>query len=559
MKEDIQRVVLESVENIGKKINLSDLPVEVEVGIPKRKEFGDFSINTAMILAKKMGENPRKVAELIIANLPPESERLFKKVDIAGAGFINFFVRENAIVDKLAEVERLGESYGRSNLGGGKKILLEFVSANPTGFLHIGHARNAVVGDVVSNILSASGYDVTKEFYINDAGRQMDLLGESVYARYRELFGIDAGIPEDGYKGDYVKEIAAAIMAEKGDALLPSGKFAESAAYCREYAEKTLLDSIRADLTEAGIRFDEWYSERKEIHGLSSSSGRKRLDEIKERLREKGALEEREGALWFAATRYGDSQDWVMIKSDGSPTYFLADIAYHADKYERGYDRIINVWGADHHGHVSRLRAALRALGYDDSAFSVILIQFVRLMRNGVEVPMSKRSGSYVTMREVIAEVGPDVMRFFLLMRSSESHLDFDLELAQKESSENPVFYIQYAYARIASIFRKADVEGLSASNEALGLLTEPDGIELIKKLLLYPEVVSDSAETLAPHKVAYFLQELAADFHSYYNKHRVVDDDKALSGARLYLIKSVRTVLSNGLGLLGISAPDRM
>lgn len=559
MKEDIQRVVLESVENIGKKINLSDLPVEVEVGIPKRKEFGDFSVNTAMILAKKMGENPRKVAELIIANLPPESERLFKKVDIAGAGFINFFVRENAIVDKLAEVERLGESYGRSNLGGGKKILLEFVSANPTGFLHIGHARNAVVGDVVSNILSASGYDVTKEFYINDAGRQMDLLGESVYARYRELFGIDAGIPEDGYKGDYVKEIAAAIMAEKGDALLPSDKFAESAAYCREYAEKTLLDSIRADLTEAGIRFDEWYSERKEIHGLSSGSGQTRLNEIKERLREKGALEEREGALWFAATRYGDSQDWVMIKSDGSPTYFLADIAYHADKYERGYGGIINVWGADHHGHVSRLKAALRALGYDDSAFSVILIQFVRLMRNGVEVPMSKRSGSYVTMREVIAEVGPDVMRFFLLMRSGESHLDFDLELAQKESSENPVFYIQYAYARIASIFRKADGEGLGASNEALGLLTEPDEIELIKKLLLYPEVVSDSAETLAPHKVAYFLQELAADFHSYYNKHRVVDDDRAQSGARLYLIKSVRTVLSNGLGLLGISAPDRM
>ena len=559
MKEDIQRVVLESVENIGKKINLSDLPVEVEVGIPKRKEFGDFSINTAMILAKKMGENPRKVAELIIENLPPESERLFKKVDIAGAGFINFFVRENAIVDKLAEVERLGESYGRSNLGGGKKVLLEFVSANPTGFLHIGHARNAVVGDVVSNILSASGYDVTREFYINDSGRQMDLLGESVYARYRELFGLDAGIPEDGYKGDYVKEIAAAIMAEKGDALLPSDKFAESVAYCREYAEGTLLDSIRADLTEAGIRFDEWYSERKEIHGLAAGNGQTRLNEIKERLVEKGALEEREGALWFAATRYGDSQDWVMIKSDGSPTYFLADIAYHADKYERGFDSIINVWGADHHGHVSRLRAALRALGYDDSAFSVILIQFVRLMRNGVEVPMSKRSGSYVTMRDVLTEVGPDVMRFFLLMRSSESHLDFDLELAQKESSENPVFYIQYAYARIASIFRKADGLDLKASDESIGLLTEPDEIELIKKLLLYPEVVADSAETLAPHKVAYFLQELAADFHSYYNKHRVVDDDRALSGARLYLIKSVRTVLSNGLGLLGISAPDRM
>ncbi len=559
MKEDIQRVVLESVENIGKKNNLTDLAIEIEVGVPKRKEFGDFSINTAMILAKKMGENPRRVAELIIENLPPESERLFKKVDIAGAGFINFFVRENAMVDKLTEVQRLGESYGASDIGAGKKVLLEFVSANPTGFLHIGHARNAVVGDVVSNILSASGYDVTKEFYINDAGRQMDLLGESVYARYRELFGIDAGIPEDGYKGDYVKEIAAAIMTEKGDELLSSDKAAEALEYCREYAEATLLGSIKEDLAEARIHFDEWYSERNEIHALSTPGGRTRLEHVKELLRDKGALEEREGALWFMATRYGDPQDWVMIKSDGSPTYFLADIAYHADKYEREYDSIINVWGADHHGHVSRLAAALRALGYDDSVFTVILIQFVRLMRNGVEVAMSKRAGSYVTMREVITEVGPDVMRFFLLMRSSESHLDFDLELAQKESSENPVFYIQYAYARIASIFRKAEGEGLDASGESLDLLTEPDEIALIKKLLLYPEVVADSAETLSPHKVAYFLQELAADFHSYYNKHRVVDEDRALSGARLYLIKSVRTVLSNGLGLLGISAPDRM
>jgi len=559
MKEDIERVVLESVENIERKINLTDLAVEIEVGVPKRKEFGDFSVNTAMVLAKKMGENPRRVAELIIENLPPESERLFKKVDIAGAGFINFFVRENAMVDKLTEVERLGESYGAPNLGAGKKVLLEFVSANPTGFLHIGHARNAVVGDAVSNILSASGYDVTREFYINDSGRQMDLLGESVYARYRELFGIESEIPEGGYKGDYVKEIAAAIMAERGDVLLPPDKAADAVAYCREYAEATLLGSIKEDLAAARIHFDEWYSERREIHALSSAGGPTRLQRAKELLRKKGALEEREGALWFMATRYGDSQDWVMVKSDGSPTYFLADIAYHADKYERGYDSIINVWGADHHGHVSRLRAALRALGYDDSAFTVILIQFVRLMRNGVEVAMSKRAGSYVTMRDVLTEVGPDVMRFFLLMRSSESHLDFDLELAQKESSENPVFYIQYAYARIASIFRKAEGEGLDASGESLGLLTEPDEIALIKKLLLYPEVVADSAETLSPHKVAYFLQELAADFHSYYNKHRVVDEDRALSGARLYLIKCVRTVLSNGLGLLGISAPDRM
>lgn len=556
MKEDIERVVLQSVESIGRKINLTDLPVEVEVGIPKRKEFGDFSINTAMILAKKMGKSPRQVAELIIENLPGEKDTLFRKIEIAGAGFINFFVREEAIVNKLEEITRLGEKFGTSGLGQGLSVLVEFVSANPTGYLHMGHARNAVVGDTVANILSASGYKVTREFYINDAGRQMELLGESVFARYRELFGEAAEIPEDGYKGEYVKEIAAEIKGLKGDSLL-RGERHEALAFSREFAREKILGFIGKDLGDIGIHFDVWYSEKENIHGFGAAPGK--LGEIKKRLADKGALEEKNGALWFAGTRYGDTQDWVLVKSDGSPTYFLSDIAYHADKLERGFESLINVWGADHHGHVSRLKAALSALGFDDTRLGVVLIQFVRLMRKGEEVSMSKRSGSYVTMRDVVNEVGADVMRFFLLMRSSESHLDFDLDLARKESSENPVYYIQYAYARISSLFRKAEEEGVEESPSTLGLLSQPEEVDLVKKLLLYPDIVEDSAESLAPHKIAYYLLEVASDFHTYYNKSRIVDDDHAMSGARLYLVRCVQTVLSNGLKLLGISAPERM
>jgi arginyl-tRNA synthetase len=559
MKEEIERVVLQSVESIGKKINLTDLPVEVEVDIPKRKEFGDFSINTAMVLARKLGKNPRQVAELIIENLPGEKDKLFRKVEIAGAGFINFFVREDAIVNKLKDIARLGEKFGASGFGGGHSVLVEFVSANPTGYLHMGHARNAVVGDTISNILSASGNKVTREFYINDAGRQMELLGVSVFARYRELFGEAAEIPEDGYKGDYVREIASDIKDLKDDSLLKCPE-SEALEFSREFARERLLGAIRKDLEDIGVRFDVWYSEKENIHGFGENGGAPgKLGEFKKRLADRGALEERDGALWFSGTKYGDTQDWVLVKSDGSPTYFLSDIAYHADKLERGFESLINVWGADHHGHVSRLRAALRALGYDDKRFNVVLIQFVRLMRHGEEISMSKRAGSYVTMRDVVKEVGADVMRFFLLMRSSESHLDFDLDLARKESSENPVYYIQYAYARIKSLFRKAEEEGASESASALHLLSKPEEVDLVKKLLLYPDIVEDSAESLAPHKIAYYLQELASDFHGYYNKFRIVDDDRDLSGARLYLVRCVQTVLSNGLRLLGISAPERM
>jgi len=558
MKEHIIKIVSQSVENIREIVDIPDLSVAIEVGIPKRKEFGDFSVNTAMLIANKIGKKPREVAELIIENLPDEKDELFNKVEIAGPGFINFYVKEESIVNKLLEIEKGGDNFGTTDLGNGQRVLIEFVSANPTGFLHMGHSRNAVVGDTLARILSATGHDVVREFYINDAGRQMNLLGESVYIRYKELFGQSEEISEDGYKGDYVKDIASQIKSEKGYSLLDYSP-EKASEYCKEFAKEVLLKEIKKDLAEINVVFDEWYSEKEYIHGSDVESEGSRLDQIKELLQSKGVLEEREGALWFKATEFGDTQDWVLIKSDASPTYFLADIAYHFDKYERGFHKIINVWGADHHGHVSRLKAALRSLDLDDTRLIVLLIQFVRLMRHGQEVKMSKRAGSYVTMKEVVEEVGSDVMRFFLLMRSSESHLDFDLDLARKESSENPVYYIQYAYARIGSIFRKAEAEGISHLSNNLSLLKAPEEIDLVKKLLLFPEVVQDSARSLAPHKVAYYLHELAAQFHVYYNKCRVVDENKELSSARLFLINCAKTVLGNGLKMLGVSAPERM
>ncbi len=560
MKEDIERIVAESVENIRVKVGLDDLNLMVDVDVPKRKEFGDFSVNTAMILAKRMGENSRRTAELIIENLPEEKNSLFKKIEIAGAGFINFFVKEQAIVNKLNEIDSLGEEFGYIDIGKNKKVLVEFVSANPTGYLHMGHARNAVVGDTISSLLKATGHQITREFYINDAGRQIRLLGQSVYARYKEFVGEESQIPEDGYKGDYIRKIAKAINDEKGNGLLKDMTEEDALSYSRNYASSTLLEGINIDLKRIGVYFDEWYSELDKIHSpYLNAEDKTRLDRTKDQLERKGALENKDGALWFKASEYGDSQDWVMVKSDGSPTYFLADIAYHCDKLERGYQNLINVWGADHHGHVSRLKAALRALGYDDSKLNVVLIQFVRLMENGKEVPMSKRAGSYVTMRDVINEVGADVTRYFLLMRSSESHLDFDLGLARKESSENPVYYIQYAYVRINSIFRKAKEVDLHPLASSLNLLRDSQEIELIKKLLLFPKAVEEGALRLAPHKVAYYLQEIAADFHVYYNKCRIVNENQALSSARLHLVKCVRIVLSNGLRLLGISTPEEM
>lgn len=559
MKEDVQKAVSESIEAIESR-GFVFSPVEVSITVPKKREFGDFSTNIALVLGGEIKKSPREVAELIIENIPKERKSLFKKIEIAGPGFINFFIEEEAIATKLMEIERLGENFGNSDIGNRERVLVEFVSANPTGYLHLGHARNAAVGDAISEVLKATGFDVRREFYINDAGRQMELLGLSVYRKYEELFGIKKEMPEDGYYGEYIKEIAGEIKDKREDELLGEAREEEALSYCREYAKSRLLDEIKKDLDDLGVTFDNWYSEWEELYRpLPELEGKNRIDCIKNELGMRHALEEKDGALWFRASRFGDSQDWVLVKRDGSFTYFFSDITYHYDKIRRGFKRLINVWGADHHGHIARLKAALRTLGFDDSRLEVILIQFVRLIREGREVSMSKRAGSYVTMREVMEEVGRDVMRFFLLMRSSDAHLDFDLDLAKRESNENPVYYIQYAHARIGSIFEKARERGVFPSKECLNLLNLPEEVKIIKKLLLFPEVVRESALSLSPHRVAFYLQDIASDFHIYYNKNRILGDDQNLSRARLYFIDCIRTVIRNGLRLLGVSAPQRM
>ena len=559
MKEEIQKAVSKSLEIINSNLDVSNY--SIEISIPKKREFGDFSTNIALIISKDVGMDPRDVANSIILNLPEVVRDLFKKVEIAGPGFINFFVKEESIINKLSGIEYLGKNYGNSNIGNGERIIVEFVSANPTGYLHMGHARNACVGDAISNILAAVGYDVTREFFINDAGRQVFLLGHSVYKKYEEFFGINGEILEDGYHGEYIREIARQIKEEKGDKLLAEGfEQKESIDYCRDYAKNILLDEIKNDLNDIGVIFDNWYSEEREIYNISTDNeGDNLINKVKSKLNDIGATEIKDGALWFKASEFGDSQDWVIFRKDGSPTYLIADIGYHYDKINRGFRKLINVWGADHHGHVSRIKAALRALGLDDSSLQVVLIQFVRLMSNGQEISMSKRTGSYVTMREVLREVGRDVTRFFLLMRSSDSHLDFDLDLAKQESSENPVFYVQYAHARICSIFEKARERNLEPIEKYINLLRHPEEVEITKNLLQFPEVVRECAISLSPHKVAYYLTEIASSFHMYYNKHRIIVDDIALSGARLYFIGCIRTVLRNGLSLLGVSAPEKM
>ncbi|MEE9253111.1 MAG: arginine--tRNA ligase [Thermodesulfobacteriota bacterium] len=563
MIAEIKNAVAQAVECVRRKSNISSVPENlfVEVEIPKNREFGDYSTNVAMILARPLQKSPREVAAIIIDNLSQNHRALFKSIEIKGPGFINFFVHEAVITSKLADIYNSAESFGRSTAGQGKKVLLEFVSANPTGALHMGHARNAAVGDALARILRAVGYDVTTEYYINDAGRQVDMLGRSVFERYKESFGLDAHMPQDGYYGEYIKSIAGEIRSIKGDELLSEGSDEkDSIRYCAGFAKQALLEQIKGELEELGVGFDNWYSEEAELHSGDGADGISlKVKSVIGELEDRGALYKKDGALWFRATEYGDSQDWVLVKSDGTGTYFLNDIAYHGDKLGRGALRLINIWGADHHGHVKRLKSALKALGFEDSMLEVVLIQFVRLMRDGVEVKMSKRAGSYVTMSEVVEEVGSDVARFFLLMRGTDSHLDFDLELAKRESAENPVFYIQYANARIRSVFKKAEAAGISPSPDHLELLTLPLEIEITKKLLMFPDALRESAELLSPHKIVFYLQDIASDFHVYYNKNRIIGDDHTLSQTRLFFAECIRAVVRNGLGLLGVSIPERM
>ncbi|MBU4208150.1 MAG: arginine--tRNA ligase, partial [Proteobacteria bacterium] len=440
------------------------------------------------------------------------------------------------------------------DIGKGKKVQVEFVSANPTGPLHVGHGRGAAVGDSIANILLFCGYNVEKEYYINDSGRQISTLGRSVFMRYKELFGTDVQFPEDCYQGDYVRDLAGKIKEDKEDKLLSMSE-EEAISYCARFAADKILSEIKEDLESFGVLFDSWYSEQ-ELY----DSGK--VDKILNDFRESKVIFEHDGAMWFRTEDFGDEKNRVVVRSNGQMTYFASDIAYHQDKFDRGFERIIDVWGADHHGYIPRVSAAIEALGYGRDKFDVILIQLVNLLRGGEPVAMSTRSGEFVTLKDVINEVGSDAARFIFLTRHYESALDFDLELAKKKTNDNPVYYVQYVHARISSIARKAQEGGISDmvwSDAAVSRLTEPEEIQLIKIMSRYPETVRCSAEYMEPHRITYFLMNLASAFHAYYNKHRVLTDEAELTLGRLYLALAIKKIIRNGLALLGVSAPEKM
>ena len=556
MKDEILKVIKESVDSLAFPGIPAGDKAEFEVSVSKKKEFGDFSTNAALVIGSMTGASPREVAQSIVEAIEQRQCDFIERLDIAGPGFINFFVNETLFGSGLREILRLGDRYGASREGSGQKVMVEFVSANPTGYLHFGHARNAVVGDSVSRMLSFCGYEVTREFYVNDAAGRW-ICSASPYTRPSHTC---TDSQKSFQKTGITENTSLNSPGNKEIGEMSASARDESAAieFCKEFAYSELLEEIKTDLLDLRVDFDNWYSERTEIHGRDS--GEEKIAETLARLENLDAVEKKEQALWFKASLYGDGKDWVIIKKDGTPTYFLSDIAYHVDKYSRGFSRLINVWGADHHSHVSRLKSSMKALGLDKSSLQVLLIQFVRLVRDGEEVAMSKRTGDYVTLREVLREVGCDAARFFLLMRSSDSRLDFDLSLAKKESSENPVYYVQYANARISSLLRNSAEAGVSASEKHLDLLSEDEERSIVKRLLRFPEVVLSAAESLSPHKVVYYLQELAAEFHFYYNKTRILDSENAdTASARLYLARCVQVVIENGLGLLGINAPRSM
>jgi len=548
MTELILKLIGDALKRLGIE------PPEIEVEVPKDPALGDLSTPVAMSLAKTLKKPPRKIAEEIVANLS-EAEKYFAKVEIAGAGFINFTLKPEFIYENLKELLSEREKILRKDVGQGKRILIEFVSANPTGPLHLGHGRGAAVGAALSNLLSSAGFNVVKEFYVNDAGKQVMLLGKSVFARYQNLMGLEYPFPEEGYRGGYVEDIAKNIASEFGDKY-KGADLSQALEFFRDYSCDKMLSLIKEDLEAFGVTFDSWQSER-ELYEKGV------VKDTIEYLKSKGFAYEKEGALWFNSERFGDEKDRVLIKSDGEYTYFAPDIAYHKKKVDAGYYELINIWGADHHGYIPRMKAALEALGYDKEHLKVLLVQIVSLLRGGKPVQMSKRAGEFVTLKEVMEEVGADTTRFIFLTRRPDSHLEFDLEVAKAQSAENPVFYIQYAFARIGSLFRHAVMErGLDvgfAVNADLNLLREPEELTLIKKILLYPMVFASAVKAREPHRITYYLQELSGLFHPYYNKHRIVLDDMELTEARLALMDAIALVLKEGLSILGITAPARM
>ena len=582
MKDQLQDLLKKCIQELISKGTLNEMPSKIRIDHTKDNSHGDYATNIALMLSKQAKMSPVELAKIIIDQF--EQKSFIKKIEIAGPGFINFFMSQETSSSIVNEIIEQAALYGSSEIGHGKKVLLEYVSANPTGPLHVGHGRGAAYGATVSNLLRNAGFIVDNEYYVNDAGRQMDILTVSIYLRYLTICGESLRFPDNGYQGQYIHDIAQVIYeasgqefhlksdlvfenvskdgSEGGDKEIHIDQLIERAKSILgdrfkavfKVGIESILGGIKNDLAEFGVIFEKWFSEQSLIDsGLSEACISK--------LKDSKNLYEKDGALWFKTTNYGDEKDRVVVRDNGNHTYFASDIAYHLEKLERGYDKIINVWGADHHGYIPRVKASIEALGHDPNKLEILLVQFANLYRGGSKVQMSTRSGSFVTLEDLRAEVGNDAARFFYILRKSEQHMDFDLDLAKSKTNENPVYYIQYAHARICSVFRQADEKEieLDVSQTNLTLLTEEIEKDLLRELSRFKSVLESSAIQYEPHQLAYYLRDLSNHFHSYYNACKFIVDDKNLTQARLALISATQQILKNGLSILGVGAPESM
>ena len=582
MKDQLQDLLKKCIQDLINEGLINEMPPKVRLDHTKDKSHGDYATNIALMLAKQAKTSPLELAKIIVNQL--EDASFIKKTEIAGPGFINFFLSDASSTSIVSEIIELGEMYGKSEIGKGQSILLEYVSANPTGPLHVGHGRGAAYGATVSNLLRSIGFKVDNEYYVNDAGRQMDILTVSIFLRYLSLCGEQIRFPDNGYQGQYINDIADSIVVESGESFKQSADIVFEN-ICKDGIEggdkeshidelivrakdllgdnfqtifqvgiESILGGIKDDLADFGVRFEKWFSEQSLIDsGLSES--------CITRLKDSGHIYKKDGALWFKTTNYGDEKDRVVVRDNGNHTYFASDIAYHLEKLERGYDKIINVWGADHHGYIPRVKASIGALGHKPDKLEILLVQFANLYRGGQKVQMSTRSGSFVTLEDLRKEVGNDAARFFYILRKSEQHMDFDLDLAKSKTNENPVFYIQYAHARICSVFRQANEKGFESNLEDanLSLLTEEVEKNILRELSRYKGVIESAATQYEPHQLAYYLRDLATQFHSYYNACTFILEDQDLTQARLSLIHAAKQILRNGLSILGVGAPESM
>ncbi|MDE9845689.1 arginine--tRNA ligase [Staphylococcus pseudintermedius] len=548
--DQVKQTLIQEIEKSIQQANIVESIPEIKIEIPKDTKNGDYATNIAMVLTKLAKRNPREIAQLIVDHLDTEAAHV-KKIDIAGPGFINFYLDSsylNAVIDQALELDT---QFGRVAESKNKKILVEYVSANPTGDLHIGHARNAAVGDTLCNILDAAGYDVTREYYINDAGNQITNLAKSIEARYLQHLGQKAEMPADGYHGQDIKNIGA-DLAEKQPNLMDLSDDERLKTF-RQLGVDYEMAKLKQDLAEFNIHFDNWFSE-------TSLYEKGEIKAVLERMKENGYTYEQDGATWLRTTDFKDDKDRVLIKKDGTYTYFLPDIAYHYDKFQRGNDNLINLFGADHHGYINRLKASLETFGVDSDRLEIQIMQMVRLMQDGEEVKMSKRTGNAITLREIMDEVGIDAARYFLTMRSADTHFDFDMALAKEQSQDNPVYYAQYAHARICSILRQAEAQGYQVEKGAdYQTITNDKAIELLKKVAEFEPMIEGAAEARAPHRVTNYIQDLAAHFHKFYNAEKVLTEDQAKTKAHLALIDAVRITLRNALQLVGVTAPEQM